>query len=127
MKSRFSALLALSAISGWVLMTSGTPPTGGAAQRTISGKVTNGITGADIGENLNFADPRLVKAGWNWNLGQNDGSRGVHNPTFVFTFMDLAIDAMNALANEAAGESREQRYMGGRSVMGSEPAPRLVH
>ncbi len=64
-------------------------------------KVIDG-SGTDIGEILNFADPRLVKAGWNWNLGQNDGSRGVHNPTFVFTFIDLAIDALNDLAQEEA-------------------------
>jgi len=61
-------------------------------------------TATDIGELYNFADARLVKAGWNWNLGQNDGSRGVHNPTFVFTFLDLAIDSLNELAAEEAAE-----------------------
>ena len=30
------------------------------------------------------ADNRRVKAGWNWNLTNNDSSRGVHNPDFTF-------------------------------------------
>ena len=53
------------------------------------------------GEELyDFADDRLIKAGWNWNLANNDGSKGGHNPPFVFEFMDAAVDALTALANE---------------------------
>jgi hypothetical protein len=29
------------------------------------------------------ADPILIKSGWNWNLFHNDGSHGVHNPSFA--------------------------------------------
>lgn len=56
--------------------------------------------GAELGPLYDFADPRLIKAGWNWNLGANDGSRGVHNPPFVFAFLDAGIDALNELAAE---------------------------
>ena len=31
-----------------------------------------------------YVDDRLPKAGWNWLLVNNDGSRGVHNPDFAF-------------------------------------------
>ena len=53
-----------------------------------------------LGELYDFADTRLAKAGWNWNLANNDGSRAVHNPTFVFQVLDKAIDALNELAAE---------------------------
>ena len=57
-------------------------------------------TAASLGELYDFADDRLIKAGWNWNLANNDGSRGVHNPSFVFSFLDAAIDGLTALAAE---------------------------
>ena len=41
-----------------------------------------------------FADPSLIKAGWNWNLVNNDGSRGAHNPTYVLSVLDGARDAL---------------------------------
>ncbi len=47
-----------------------------------------------------FADARLIKAGWNWSLANNDGSKGVHNPPFVFEFLDAAIDAVDDLLTE---------------------------
>lgn len=53
-----------------------------------------------VGELYDFADARLIKAGWNWNLANNDGSRGIHNPSFVFEFLDAALDEMVALATE---------------------------
>jgi hypothetical protein len=37
------------------------------------------------------ADPNLLKAGWNWNLVNNDHSLGVHNPEFVAAVLDAAI------------------------------------
>lgn len=46
------------------------------------------------------APRRFVSAGWNWNLANNDGSHGVHNPPFVFEFLDASIDALNRMANE---------------------------
>ena len=51
-----------------------------------------------LGELYDFADDRLIKAGWNWNLVNTDGSRGVHNPVFVPQVLDAAIDALEALA-----------------------------
>ena len=59
------------------------------------------IDGSDdnLGPLFNFADARLIKAGWNWNLANNDGSRGVHNPPFVFGLLDAASDELTALVN----------------------------
>ncbi|UCC32448.1 MAG: hypothetical protein JSU86_09235, partial [Phycisphaerales bacterium] len=54
-------------------------------------------TGATIGTINEFAADDLIKAGWNWNLANNDGSKGVHNPPWVFAFLDASIDAMIAL------------------------------
>jgi hypothetical protein len=51
-----------------------------------------------LGHLYTFANEAIVKAGWNYNLANNDGSRGVHNPEFAFAAMDNAIDALNALA-----------------------------
>jgi formate-dependent nitrite reductase cytochrome c552 subunit len=57
-------------------------------------------TGVALGELYDFADERLIKAGWNWNLTNNDGSKGIHNPPFVFEALDAAIDALIVLAAE---------------------------
>ncbi|MEE8525432.1 MAG: hypothetical protein V3T72_15960, partial [Thermoanaerobaculia bacterium] len=46
------------------------------------------------GELYDFASDELIKAGWNWNLVHNDGSRGAHNPTFVLAVLDGARDAL---------------------------------
>jgi len=42
------------------------------------------------------ANPFLIKAGWNWNLIHNDGSRGVHNPNFVFQVLKRSIDGLSS-------------------------------
>jgi hypothetical protein len=42
------------------------------------------------------ANPFLIKAGWNWNLVHNDGSRGVHNPNFVFQVLKRSIDGLSS-------------------------------
>jgi formate-dependent nitrite reductase cytochrome c552 subunit len=47
--------------------------------------------GEVIGELYDFADPRLIKSGWNWNLVNNDGSKGVHNPKFAMAVLDNSI------------------------------------
>ena len=47
-----------------------------------------------LGELYDFADDSLPKAGWNWNLVNNDGSQGVHNPDFAFLVLDSAIDEL---------------------------------
>jgi len=59
--------------------------------------VLNGGTMAVEGQLYDFADERIPKAGWNYNLANNDGSRGVHNPDFIFAAMDSAIDQLIAL------------------------------
>ncbi len=51
-----------------------------------------------LGELYDFADDTVIKAGWNWNLVNNDGSKGVHNPGFAGEALNAAIDALNELA-----------------------------
>jgi formate-dependent nitrite reductase cytochrome c552 subunit len=51
-----------------------------------------------LGELYEFADDTVPKAGWNWNLVSNDGSKGIHNPNFALGVLDSARDALNALA-----------------------------
>jgi len=53
-----------------------------------------------LGMLYDFADARLIKSGWNWNLIHNDSSRGVHNPSFAFGVLDASIDALAALGSE---------------------------
>jgi hypothetical protein len=53
-------------------------------------------TPAVIGQLYDFADPALIKSGWNWNLFNNDGSLGVHNPIFAFDGLRAARDALVA-------------------------------
>jgi len=36
------------------------------------------------------AHPVLIKSGWNWNLFHNDGSHGVHNPSFASNTVDVS-------------------------------------
>lgn len=56
-------------------------------------KVLDGA-GADLGDLYSFASDGLVKAGWNYLMGKNDQSKGVHHPTFVAGFLQAAIDAL---------------------------------
>jgi len=51
----------------------------------------------DQGELYDFADERLPKSGWNYTLANNDGSKGVHNPSFVTSLLEAAIEQMTAL------------------------------
>lgn len=44
-------------------------------------------------------DDRVWKAGWNWALVHNDGSHGVHNPTFALEILNAACDEITALLN----------------------------
>jgi hypothetical protein len=53
-----------------------------------------------LGMLYDFADERLIKSGWNWNLVHNDSSRGVHNPSFTFGALNASIDALAALSSE---------------------------
>ncbi len=43
----------------------------------------------------NVVGANLLKAGWNWNLVNNDGSLGVHNPSFVTDVLVNAVQAMS--------------------------------
>ena len=55
------------------------------------------VDGTLLGQLYDFADPRVVKAGWNWGLVYNDGSRGVHNPTFANNVLDASVEALHAV------------------------------
>jgi hypothetical protein len=59
--------------------------------------VING-DGDVVGELYDFADEKLPKAGWNWNLINNDGTLGVHNFLFVRDVLDASIAAVEPLA-----------------------------
>jgi hypothetical protein len=54
-----------------------------------------------LGEFYDFADPALIKAGWNYNLVHNDGSMGVHNPTYSYLVLVAGIEAVDPLAAAA--------------------------
>jgi mono/diheme cytochrome c family protein len=54
--------------------------------------------GPTLGGLYDFADPNLIKAGWNWNLVHNDGSKGVHNPLFVTNVLAASIATVGPLA-----------------------------
>jgi hypothetical protein len=48
-----------------------------------------------LGQLYDFADPNLIKGGWNWLLVTNDSSLGVHNPTYSYLVLSSAIAALN--------------------------------
>jgi hypothetical protein len=62
--------------------------------------VADGGDGEVLGELYDFADERVPKAGWNWGLVYNDGSGGIHNPSFANNALGAAIDALNQLSLE---------------------------
>ncbi len=51
-------------------------------------------TRAAAGILYDFASPELIKSGWNYNLFNNDGSLGAHNPSFAFQGLVGARDAL---------------------------------
>jgi hypothetical protein len=53
-----------------------------------------------LGQLYDFADNRIIKAGWNYHLIHSDGSSGIHNPTFTNAVLDASIAALEALAAE---------------------------
>ena len=55
-----------------------------------------------LGTLYDFADDSLPKAGWNWALVHNDGSLGIHNPTFAFTALEAGIAALGGSGPSAA-------------------------
>ncbi len=56
--------------------------------------------GKVIGELYDFADDRVIKAGWNYLLVHNDSSRGIHNPDFSLLALEAGIDALADLAKK---------------------------
>ena len=50
--------------------------------------------GGDAFDLYDVADPILIKSGWNWHLFNNDGSRGVHNPSFATTTIETSKTAI---------------------------------
>jgi hypothetical protein len=70
-----------------VVLPPGTAPTTCAPGSSVAGRC----------ELYDFADNALPKAGWN-SIVVNDGSKGVHNPNFVFRVLNASISALAALA-----------------------------
>jgi hypothetical protein len=56
--------------------------------------------GKVIGTLYDFADERVIKAGWNWNLVHNDSSLGIHNPTYSIQVLNAGLDALVQMALE---------------------------
>ena len=55
-----------------------------------------------LGQLYDFADPNLIKAGWNWGLIHNDGSGGIHNPSYAFGALTAGIEVLDPAAALAA-------------------------
>ena len=51
------------------------------------------------------ADPALAKAGWNLIMIESDKSKGVHNPAFVNSALDISLFAVNAVNANATNPS----------------------
>ncbi len=60
--------------------------------------VVNSMTMVVQGPLYNFADPSLPKAGWNYNLVNNDSSLGVHNPSYAYLVLTNSISALSPTA-----------------------------
>ena len=52
-------------------------------------------------ELYSVADPALGKAGWNYFMAHSDKSKGVHNPAFINSALDVSVFAVSAI-NTAA-------------------------
>ena len=62
------------------------------------------------------ADPAIAKAGWNYLMVTNDKSKGVHNPAFVNSALDVsnfAVSSINAAATSATGPGNNTAIGGG--------------
>lgn len=62
-------------------------------------------TGTSV-ELYSVADPAIAKAGWNYFMVHSDKSKGVHNPAFVNSALDVALFAVktvNTVASTPAG------------------------
>jgi len=54
-----------------------------------------------LGALYEFASDELLKSGWNYALVHNDGSGGVHNPSFAFGALVAGIEALDPQAGAA--------------------------
>jgi hypothetical protein len=54
-----------------------------------------------LGILYDFASQELIKSGWNYGLIHNDGSGGIHNPTFAFATLVAGIEALEPGAGAA--------------------------
>ena len=54
-----------------------------------------------LGLLYDFASQELIKSGWNYGLIHNDGSGGIHNPTFAFATLVAGIEALDPAAAAA--------------------------
>ncbi|UCF91412.1 MAG: hypothetical protein JSW39_24585, partial [Desulfobacterales bacterium] len=64
----------------------------------VMGGMVVAAAGTVLGNLYDFADERLPKAGWNWDLIESDTSRGVHNFLFVNNVLNASIAAVAPLA-----------------------------
>ncbi|UCD76383.1 MAG: hypothetical protein JSV91_05545 [Phycisphaerales bacterium] len=48
-----------------------------------------------LGQFYDFADPVLIKSGWNYLLVHSDGSFGIHSATFTYQILTASISALN--------------------------------
>ncbi len=67
-------------------------------------------------ELYSVADPAIPKAGWNYFMVTNDRSKGVHNPAFVNSALDVsnfAVSTINATASSPAGAINPAAIGGG--------------
>lgn len=72
-------------------------PSGGQPPHTLSlteAQVQLGDITTDGTAKLIATDNPLVRAGWNYFLVEGDGSKGVHNPSFIFSAVDSARAAL---------------------------------
>jgi hypothetical protein len=54
-----------------------------------------------LGLLYDFASQELIKSGWNYGLVHNDGSGGIHNPSFAFGAIVAGIEALDPAAAAA--------------------------
>lgn len=66
-------------------------------------------------------DPTLAKAGWNFFMIESDASKGVHNPAFVNSALDVAIFAVKSFnaTKSATPVSPGANYIGGGTGNGA--------
>ena len=59
------------------------------------------------------ADPAIAKAGWNLLMVENDKSKGVHNPAFVNSALDVSLFAVNLINASSTSGTVPNAALGG--------------